>query len=179
MTHVFTLKDEEYDEQINIDELYEKKKQRDLSVLGVFNKLLARIHNRIKTTARQKIDEQYCWFLVPEMMIGVPRYDQGACIAYIMDKLKANGFLIKYIHPNLLFISWKHWVPDYVRSEIKKKVGVQIDGQGQIKETMHKNSDKVMLQDPKPKTGWIFKSTKDYKPTGLIYNEEILKKIEG
>ena len=37
------------------------------------------------------------------------------------NKLKENGFNIRYTHPNLLFISWKHWIPQYVRTEIKKK----------------------------------------------------------
>ena len=37
-------------------------------------------------TARIKTNEQHCWYLVPEMIIGVPKYDNGACIAYIIDK---------------------------------------------------------------------------------------------
>ena len=61
------------------------------------------------------------------MMIGVPKFDQSICIAYIIEKLETNGFRVRYTHPNLLFISWKHWVPDYVRTEIKKKIGVNID----------------------------------------------------
>ena len=60
------------------------------------------------------------------MMIGVPKYDSDSCIAYVIDKLQENGFKIRYTHPNMLFISWQHWVPEYVRSEIKKKTGVVI-----------------------------------------------------
>ena len=63
-------------------------------------------------------------------MIGIPKYDQGACIAYILDKLKTNGFVCRYLHPNVLFISWKHWIPSYVRSELKKKTGKNVDGFG-------------------------------------------------
>ena len=48
-----------------------------------------------------------------------------------MDKLTTNGFVIKYTHPNLLFISWKHWIPSYVRTEFKKKTGKNIDGFGE------------------------------------------------
>jgi len=86
---------------------------------------------KIKTTSRQKMDEQFCWFVVPEMIIGVPKYDQGACIAYIIDKLKENGFNVRYIHPNTLFISWLHWVPSYVRTELKKKTGIVINEYGE------------------------------------------------
>jgi hypothetical protein len=77
------------------------------------------------------MDEQFCWFVVPELIIGVPKYDQASCIAYLMDKLKDNGFNIRYIHPNTLFISWLHWVPSYVRTELKKKTGIVIDEYGQ------------------------------------------------
>uniref|UniRef100_A0A6C0JIG7 Uncharacterized protein n=1 Tax=viral metagenome TaxID=1070528 RepID=A0A6C0JIG7_9ZZZZ len=132
MASIFTLENiEDFSEKLNIDELYEKKRQYDLSKLALYNKILNRIHVRIKTTSRQKVDEQFCWFVVPELIIGVPKYDQALCIAYLMDKLKENGFNIRYIHPNALFISWLHWVPSYVRTELKKKTGIVIDEYGQ------------------------------------------------
>ena len=133
MSHVFNINNmSNFNEKINIDELYEKKKNYDLSKLEIFNKLLNRVHTKIKITSRQRLDVQYCWFAVPEIMIGVPKYDQGACISYIMDKLIDNGFMVKYIHPNVILISWKHWVPDYVRSEFKKKTGMEVDSYGTI-----------------------------------------------
>ena len=96
MSNIFTLENiDDFSEKINIDELYEKKRQYDVGKLELFNKILNRIHVRIKTTSRQKLDEQFCWFVVPEVIIGVPKYDQGACIAYIVDKLKTNGFHVK------------------------------------------------------------------------------------
>ena len=55
---------------------------------------------------------------MPEMMIGIPKYDYKDCTAYVIEKLRENGFVVRYTHPNLLFISWKQWVPGYVRSEI-------------------------------------------------------------
>ena len=131
MANIFTLENiEDFSEKLNIDELYEKKRQYDLSKLNLFNKILNRIHVRIKTTSRQKVDEQFCWFIVPEIIIGVPKYDQPACIAYLIDKLKQNGFNIKYIHPNTLFISWSHWVPSYVRTELKNKTGIIVNEYG-------------------------------------------------
>jgi hypothetical protein len=133
MSHIFSLGDgDNFTEKIDLDELYEKKREHDLSKLDIFNKLLNRIHTKIKMTSRQKINEQYCWFIVPEMMIGVPRYDHADCVAYLIDKLQDNGFYVKYTHPNLLLISWKHWIPGYVRSEIKKKTNVSIDGYGNV-----------------------------------------------
>ena len=56
MASIFTLENiENFSEKLNIDELYEKKRQYDLSKLSLYNKILNRIHVRIKTTSRQKI----------------------------------------------------------------------------------------------------------------------------
>lgn len=133
MNTIFTVDDpENYVDKIDLDELYERKQQHDINTTNSYNTILNRIHNRIKNTSRKQLNEHYCWFVVPEMMIGVPRYDVAHCITYVMDKLEDNGFKLRYTHPNLLFISWEHWVPGYVRSEIKKKTGVSIDGNGNI-----------------------------------------------
>ena len=59
-------------------------------------------------------------------MIGIPKFDHGACVAYIISKLRENGFNVRYTHPNLLFISWNHWLPSYVRNELKKKPGLML-----------------------------------------------------
>ena len=189
MTNIFTLENiEDFSEKINIDELYEKKQQQDLNKLSLYNKLLNRIHVRIKSVSRQLINNQICWFLVPEIIIGVPKYDQTACIAYLIDKLKINGFNVRYIHPNLLFISWLHWVPNYVRTELKKKTGIIINEYGE--KIDENNEDKSILanesneyiksQDSKikqPKKEYT--PIKSYKPSGnLVYDDNLLNKIE-
>ena len=85
MTNIFTLKDEEDEVQkLNLDDLYEKKREIDLTRVAVFNKLLGRVHNRIKITSRQNANEQFCTFIVPEVMIGIPKYNQAECIGYIV-----------------------------------------------------------------------------------------------
>jgi hypothetical protein len=38
--------------------------------------------------------------------------------------------MVRYTHPNLLLISWHHYVPNYVRNEFKKKTGTAIDEYG-------------------------------------------------
>ena len=134
MDNIFTLHkyddDNEVAESINIDDLYERKRERDVAQLKVFNQMLKRIHTKIKVTSRQRGAEKLCWFVVPEVMLGVPSYDQGTCIGYVMDKLKTDGFRIQYFHPNTLMISWDHWIPNYVIEEIKEKTGKIYDNYG-------------------------------------------------
>lgn len=197
MANIFTLDNlEDFSEKISIDELYEKKRQHDLNKLALFNKLLNRIHVKIKTVSRQKNDEQVCWFLVPETIIGVPRYDQAACIAYLIDKLQSNGFVVRYIHPNVLFISWIHFIPSYVRTEIKKKTGIVIDENGKkIDEQQNDNDRKVEITNPNElmlkqntanniqentKQKREYTPIKSYRPSGaLIYDDEVLDKISN
>lgn len=116
--------------KLNLDDLYEYKKEQDLTTLKTYQQILDRAHKHIKTASRQKINNECCWYVVPEFLLGIPRYDIKSCVAYIVHELQENGFKIKYTHPNLLFISWGHWVPDYVREEYKKQTGVVIDGFG-------------------------------------------------
>ena len=202
MANIFTLENiEDFSEKLNIDELYEKKRQHDLNKLSLFNKILNRIHVRIRTTSRQRLDEQFCWFVVPEIIIGVPKYDQGACIAYLLDRLKDNGFNVRYIHPNTLFISWLHWVPSYVRTELKKKTGIIVNEYGvkQIENGNTENNDsEIKLVEPLDPNNYMlnlkepgstqntkqqnknFKPINSYKPSGnLVYDDDLFNKIEG
>jgi RNase P subunit RPR2 len=187
MANIFTLENfSDFSEKINIDELYEKKRQIDLSKLELFKKILNRIHVRIKTTSKQSINEKCCWFVVPEIIIGVPKYDQSGCIAYLMNALQENGFNVRYFHPNTLFICWEHWVPSYVRNEIKKKTGIVINEYGERigedntdgddgQEINHQTDDIHQIKNSKKYT-----PINSYKPSGkLVYSEDLLNKIEN
>lgn len=175
MSNIFTLdKFDNFSEKINIDELYENKKNRDLQTLQLYQKLLNRVHVRIKDTTKRQKNTNCCWFIVPEVIIGVPKYDNAGCIAYLIDKLKENQFLIQYYHPNTLFINWNHWVPSYIRTEFKKKTG-QIINEFGAPVSADDNSNKPSLpnsnlmlfnNDIKQKESKKFTPINEYIPTG-------------
>jgi hypothetical protein len=186
--------------KLNLDELYNKKQQQDLNVLNNYNKILQRIHNKIKYVSKNIVNENCCWYLMPEMVIGVPKYDYKDCTAYTIDKLRTNGFVVRYTHPNLLFISWRHWVPTYVRNEIKKKTGNAVDEYGNIINNDDNNSntntntnitsaienkDNILFSNNKQiknintSSNKEYKDVKSYKPSGnLIYNNSLLEKLQ-
>jgi hypothetical protein len=183
--------------KLNLDELYNKKQQQDLNVLNNYNKILQRIHNKIKFVSKNIVNDNCCWYLMPEMVIGVPKYDYKDCTAYTIDKLRANGFIVRYTHPNLLFISWKHWVPTYVRNEIKKKTGNVVDEYGNIINNDDKNtnitsamenkdandnllfSNNKQVKNVNTSSNKEYKDVKSYKPSGnLIYNNSLLEKLQ-
>lgn len=193
--------DKEADAKINIDELYEKRQNRDLKQLSIFKKILHRIHNKIQKTSRSKSNDRHIWFTVPEFIFGEPLYDQGDCIAYLVNILTDNKFHIRYIHPNTLFISWVHWVPSYVRSEFKKKTGKVIDEFGNIKEPakegeeggaagagsreddinrgMFRGGDLTGSSSGGGGAAEDLRTAKKYKPPSFIYDDDVLEKLQN
>ena len=195
MSNFLYTTDKETIGRVDIDSLFEKKQQKDIKQLNIFNKLLNRIHKRIQFTGNSKQKDKHVFFTVPEFIFGEPLYKQGDCIGYLVVKLEENGFLVKYIHPNTLFVSWDNWVPAYVRSEIRKKTGKIIDEKGNV--IGDKNAPKQDQEDEddngdinsqlfntgtgkqQKKTGKEYTPIDQYKPSGrLVYNNELFEKLE-
>jgi len=197
--NIFTLSDEnDLSDKISLDDLFESKREYDDNKLSLFNKILNRIHNKIKLTSKQtRGKEQFIWYLIPEMMIGVTKYNVEECTGYIIRKLRENDFVVRYTHPNLIFVSWIHWIPGYVRQEYKKQTGAAIDGYGNLVNPTPQIENNASVESKNPndlllnhninnnnnnnnnllKSDKQFNSTKNYKPSG-IYNNDIMKKIQ-
>ena len=168
---------------LDIDELYETKQKIDINRVNMYNKLVFRVHNKIKMTSKQRINNQFCYFIMPEILIGFPNYNFNECLIYIINSLENDGFLVKYIHPNLLLISWKHWIPDYVRQEIKNKTGKNVDKFGNIKEDKiepsrnYEQQKRVTFESDKKEKKNV---NEKYVPSGkFIYNNELLDTIRN
>lgn len=181
--------EENFNEKLNLDDLYKQQKISQDHKLKIYQKILNRIHNKIKHTSRMRNNNKFCIYVIPEFILGIPRYDINTCTMYIIEKLTTNGFQIKYTHPNLLWISWQHYIPHYERANIKKKLGVNIDGFGNVikKKDKKKDTNSLLLKDKEPSLKSIlkdkdkdFKKISTYKPTGnLIYNTKLLETIDN
>jgi len=194
MSNILLIDEQEATGKINIDDLYETNMRRDQRQLSLFNKILNRVHKRINTTSRLKRNEKFVWFTVPEFLFGEPTYDQGDCIAFLVAKLVDNGFRVQYMHPHTLFIGWEHWVPSYVRNEIKRKTGKIINEKGQVVGDTKADPDANGAADPTaaimntgPGAGpghgagpaaKQYTPIDNYKPAGIVYNPEIFEKLE-
>jgi hypothetical protein len=186
---VFLFDEEENEGKINIDDLYEKQQKKDLKQISIFNKILNRIHTKIRNTSRNRNGDKFVWFNVPEFIFGEPVYQQADCIAYLVDKLEDNKFYVRYMHPNTLFVSWAHLIPSYVRQEIRKKMGIVVDDRGNIIEKLEggqgDNLNERMIAKPEEKESSKkdkdknYNSVANYKPTGnFIYDKEFFERIE-
>lgn len=171
---------------INIEDLYNRQHSLKLAREENYQKILNRIHSKIKLTARTHIDQKFMFYVIPEIMIGVPRYNVQHCTAYVINKLQDNGFFVRYTHPNLLFISWQHYIPKYEREMIHQTHGIKVDEFGnelpedipQADDPMDlykSNKDRNDLQNAEIKKS-EYNNTKEYEPLG-IYGKDILLKM--
>ena len=185
---------ENFNDKLNLDELCKQQKITHEHKVKIYQKILARVHKKIKTVSRQRSNNKFCVYLLPEFVLGIPRYDMANCTTYVVEKLMENGFQVKYTHPNLLFISWQHYIPSHVRADYKKRTGVSIDGYGNVIKRKDKNNQNTkgdinaLLLTNKPSNIKIKKDEKkknfnnitNYKPTGnLIYNNQLIESIEN
>jgi hypothetical protein len=95
-------------------------------------------------------------------------------------------------------ISWKHFVPSYVRNELKKKTGIIIDengnrvGEGEnktitngdqpmsLEQMMFKNKDTSQANSAKAQNQKKYTPIASYKPQGnLVYNDDLLNTLGG
>lgn len=95
---------------INIHELSNLSKVNQQNKIKVYDEILKDCHAKIKGSAKLNGSITECSFNVPPFKFGLPVYNQKACIIYIVDKLKKNGFTVKVDEDTLLlYISWaKH-----------------------------------------------------------------------
>ena len=157
--------------KINIDELYERDRAQAVHIVESFDKILARVHVRIRTVSNQHSDT-CCWCTIPNIIMGLRRYNMNDCIKYVVDALRTNGFQVQVYPPNLILVSWGHWVPSYVRTEVQRRTGVVIDEFGKVLSTPHEegrdamNAAAVNATQRLPETE--FRSISTYKPTGRL-----------
>jgi len=135
---------------ININDLFADQKQKEKQKEEIYDSVLKNCHNKIKRAVKLSPYDNFCFYIIPKFIYGVPLYNLEKCINYLVVHLTKNGFKLNYTHPNLLLISWE-----------KQK-------------ELAKPSDPLF----KNNTNCNIKSINDYKPSGtLIYNNNYLSDL--
>ena len=131
--------------QIDMKELYSTINQKTLKRMELYDSILKKCHSRILYNSG--LQRTYCFYQIPEFVIGTPLYDVLELRNYIMNSLKINGFETLYIEPNWVFIYWN------------------VKGAKSL--TKNTNITKQVNNQ--------YKSTDTYKPTGnFIYDDSSL-----
>jgi hypothetical protein len=92
---------------MNIFELTKIHKRKQQNRIKLYDDMLNQCH--LKILSCSKSNKTTCNYRVPRMKFGTPLYNQKACIAYMMLKLRKNGFNAKYVNQDYIHVSWtKH-----------------------------------------------------------------------
>ena len=105
-------------EELNINELYQTQRTKQINRLTFFKQILKKCHHRIQTVSKKA--ETYCFFIVPEFVFGVPLFNVYQCSQFIIDNLSKSGFYVIYVRPNIIYISWD--LRQYLTIEQKKQL---------------------------------------------------------
>tara|TARA_B110000967_G_C18450520_1_gene347674 strand:+ start:104 stop:538 length:435 start_codon:yes stop_codon:yes gene_type:complete len=91
---------------ININELFLDKQEKEKNKNEIYDNVLKQCHKRILRSVKLNPYDNYCFYIIPKFIYGIPLYDLNKCINYLVVHLTKNGFKINYTHPNLLIITW-------------------------------------------------------------------------
>ena len=95
---------------INIYTLNTNRDLRAKKRQEFFRKILNKCYNRIKTISKKRT---FCFFKIPNIVIGIPIFDIRKCRDYIFEILIKKGFKVSQIKDQFLLIYWGH-IPSYI-----------------------------------------------------------------
>jgi hypothetical protein len=128
-------------QQLNIFELYKSINDKKASKINHFEQVLLKCHAKIKLAAKN--NHFACFFEVPEFVIGLPLFNVTECITYIINALKDNGFVVKYLYPKTVYVSWD---PKVVNK-------TEIENQGQSSSALDSYDNYLIAHKPKNNNG--------------------------
>ena len=79
---------------------YEKNKKR----LEMYKKLSKKCFSRIEHSVVN--NQSFCMYQIVAFQFGYPLYNMTQYITYLMKILNHKGFFVKFVKPNIIFISW-------------------------------------------------------------------------
>lgn len=144
-----------------------KRRHRDVQGHAL---VLASCYRKIKRVAA--VDSTSCIFEVPEFVIGAPPFELSTAVSYVISSLERNGYMVAYMFPRALLISWDL---EGVRSRPTEKMVAKTLGQETVAldahsstpmfDVGHSSHTPPLLPSIAPRTTG-YKSIADFKPAG-------------
>lgn len=159
--------------EITVSELQNRYKEKCSTWSKTFDKILARCYRQIEVAFRNI--ESYCIFPVPEFILGIGTYNVIYCSVYIIKNLKQNGYKVKFIDPNILFITWPYTPENKILTITGRNIPTKlIEPSYTTQYTNAEILDKIDTEEPyqkeiklpPQKTQKQFRNINDYRPTG-------------
>jgi len=142
---------------IDISDLHKKARQLKERKIKIYDEVLQKCHHRIKLVSKLTPLNQWCFYIIPKVVFGIPLYNLSECVEYLIRLLTNNGFKVAYTHPNLLLITWFE-DPNNKNPTLGKSI------------TFGNNNNS---------NNGMYKSIDTYKPSGnLVYNQQNFNLLE-
>jgi hypothetical protein len=89
---------------VKANDLIKEQKKKDERKKKTYKKVFDRVEKKIILASSS--NSYHCSYEIPKIIIGLPIYSVDGCLEYVIKKLKKNGFGIKVLSENTIFISW-------------------------------------------------------------------------
>lgn len=90
---------------LTIEDIQLQDTLREAYLKKIYDKILNECCDYIREVHR-RLHRRDTIYEVPYGFPGEEDYDFLACLVHILQELRASGFYVRYVHPNLLYISW-------------------------------------------------------------------------
>ena len=150
---------------IDISELHKKTREQREKKIRIYEEVLKKCHHRIKLVAKLTPMNQWCFYLIPKVLFGMPLYNLAECVEYLVKMLSDNGFKVAYTHPNLLLITWFENDQGGQYPNLVNMRSITSSGSRQRSQLSNSQNN--------------YRSIDAYKPSGnLIYNQNSFNLLE-
>lgn len=117
----------------DLDALYAADARRREESERMYELVLRKIYalvRRVNCLNRRLTATEYT---VPRVHPGrAARYHFGECVAFLVERLAADGFQVTVRQQRILQLSWGHWIPPAEREAFHRSTGSRINGCGQV-----------------------------------------------
>ena len=154
---------------IDISELHKKTRDQREKKIKIYEEVLKKCHHRIKLVSKLTPMNQWCFYLIPKVLFGMPLYNLAECVEYLVRMLSDNGFKVAYTHPNLLLITW---------FENDSGQGGQYPNLVNMEKSINKTRPRI-TNSSSINNNQNYRSIDSYKPSGnLVYNQNSFNLLE-
>lgn len=153
--------------ELNAEQIYKNKIIQEERLNKEYIKILRKCEKCIKRATRNR---NYCVFEIPMNILNVAGYSKDDCLIFILYQLRKNKYIVEYIPPKYIQITWR--VPEFdpkrvENSIVKKKKEISIFDKRNILENKEKKKSKKPKNSEKKERTFIQNLRKKTKEIDL------------
>jgi hypothetical protein len=88
----------------SVKDIHKKQMEREKNRQFIYNKITKKCFQKIKATSEN--EEEYCFFKLPEFIVGYPLFNMTECVMYLINVLREKGFHCRFVQNFVIYISW-------------------------------------------------------------------------